>query len=38
VLNPARLLACLILASPPTWAALPFAVATVKYKMTDTGY
>ena len=38
MLNPARLLACAILASPSAWAALPFAVAPVKYQMTDTGY
>jgi len=38
VLNPARLLACIILAAPPAWAALPFAVAPVKYQMADTGY
>jgi RND family efflux transporter MFP subunit len=38
VLNPARLLACVILASPPAWAALPFAVAPVKYQLADTGY
>jgi multidrug efflux pump subunit AcrA (membrane-fusion protein) len=38
VLNPARLLACVIPASPSAWAALPFAVAPVKYQMADTGY
>ncbi|MCL5061271.1 MAG: biotin/lipoyl-binding protein [Candidatus Thermoplasmatota archaeon] len=38
MLNPARLLACVILASPPAWAALPFAVASVKYQVADTGY
>ena len=38
MLNPARLLACVILAAPPAWAALPFAVAPVKYQMADTGY
>ena len=38
MLNPARLLACVILASPSAWAALPFAVAPVKYEMADTGY
>jgi RND family efflux transporter MFP subunit len=32
------LLACLILASPSAWAALPFAIAPVKYQMVDTGY
>jgi RND family efflux transporter MFP subunit len=38
VLNRARLLACIILASPSAWAALPFAVAPVKYQVADTGY
>ncbi|MHB1215483.1 MAG: efflux RND transporter periplasmic adaptor subunit [Thiobacillus sp.] len=38
MLNPARLLACLILASPPAWAVLPFTIATVKYQRVDTGY
>lgn len=38
MLNPARLLACVILVTPSAWAALPFAVAPVKYQMTDTGY
>lgn len=38
MLNPARLLACLFLASSSAWAALPFAVAPVKYQMVDTGY
>lgn len=38
MLNPARLLACFILASPSAWAALPFAVAPVKYQVADTGY
>lgn len=38
MLNPIRLLACLILASQPAWAALPFAVAPVKYQVADTGY
>ncbi|MGK2953927.1 MAG: efflux RND transporter periplasmic adaptor subunit [Thiobacillus sp.] len=39
MLNPARFLACLILISPSAaWAALPFAVAPVKYQMADTGY
>lgn len=38
MLNPARLLACVILFSPPTWAALPFAVAPVQYQMVDSGY
>ncbi|MFZ3173969.1 MAG: biotin/lipoyl-binding protein, partial [Thiobacillus sp.] len=38
MLNPARLLACLILASSSAWAALPFAIAPVKYQMVDTGY
>ncbi len=36
--NPARLLVCLILASPAAWAALPFAVAPVQYQMVDSGY
>ena len=38
MLNPARLLACVILFSPAAWAALPFAVAPVQYQMTDSGY
>jgi RND family efflux transporter MFP subunit len=38
VLNPVRLLVCLALLSPPAWAALPFAVAPVKYQVADTGY
>jgi RND family efflux transporter MFP subunit len=38
VLNPVRLLACFILVSPSAWAALPFAVAQVKYQVADTGY
>lgn len=38
MLNPARLLACVLLAAPPAWAALPFPVATVKYQVADTGY
>jgi RND family efflux transporter MFP subunit len=38
VLNPARFLACIILAAPPAWAALPFDTAPVKYQMADTGY
>jgi RND family efflux transporter MFP subunit len=38
VLNPALFLACIILASPAAWAALPFATAPVKYQMADTGY
>lgn len=38
MLNPARLLACFILLSPPAWSALPFAVAPVKYQVADTGY
>ena len=37
MLKPA-LLACVILAAPSAWAALPFAVAPVKYQMADTGY
>ncbi len=36
--NPARLLFLSLLVTPPAWAALPFAVAPVKYQMTDTGY
>ena len=38
MLNPARLLACIILVAPSAWAALPFAVAPVKYQVADTGY
>jgi len=38
VLNPARLLACIALAAPSAWAALPFPVEPVKYRMADTGY
>jgi multidrug efflux pump subunit AcrA (membrane-fusion protein) len=38
VLKPARLLACAIFVATPAWSALPFAVAPVKYQMTDTGY
>lgn len=38
MLNPARLLACVLLAAPSAWAALPFPVATVKYQVADTGY
>ena len=38
MLNPARLLACIILVSQPAWAALPFAVAPVQYQMADSGY
>ncbi len=39
MLNPVRLLlTCAILAAQPAWAALPFAVATVKYQMSDSGY
>ena len=38
MLKPAHLLASLILVSSSTWAALPFAVAPVKYQMVDTGY
>src|SRR5574337_843722 len=38
VLNPARLLACVILASPSAWAALPFPVAPVKYQLVDSGF
>jgi len=32
------LLACALLASQSAWAALPFAVAPVKYQVTDSGY
>lgn len=38
MLNPARLLACVLLAAPSAWAALPFPVAPVKYQVADTGY
>ncbi len=40
MLNPARLLvcACLVAASVPGWAALPFAVAPVQYQMVESGY
>lgn len=38
MLNPARLLACIMLISTPAWAALPFAVAPVQYQLGDTGY
>lgn len=38
MLKPARLLACAIFAATPAWSALPFAIAPVKYQMTDTGY
>lgn len=38
MLNPARLLACIILATPSAWAALPFAVAPVQYRMADSAY
>ncbi|MDP3420542.1 MAG: efflux RND transporter periplasmic adaptor subunit [Thiobacillus sp.] len=38
MLKPARLLACAIFVATPVWSALPFAVAPVKYQMTDTGY
>ncbi|MFP5418847.1 MAG: efflux RND transporter periplasmic adaptor subunit [Gammaproteobacteria bacterium] len=38
MLNPARLLVCLLLAVPSAWAALPFAVETVQYQMSDSGY
>lgn len=36
--NPARLLACLVLAAPAAWAALPFETATVNYAMAEAGY
>lgn len=38
VLNPARLLACAMLAAQPAWAILPFSVAPVKYQIADSGY
>lgn len=38
MLNPIRLLASLILVVPSAWAALPFAVAPVKYQVADTAY
>ncbi len=39
MLNPVRLLlSCALLAAQPAWAALPFAVASVKYQMSDSGY
>lgn len=38
MLTPARLLACAVFLSQPALAALPFAVAPVKYQVTDTGY
>ena len=38
MLNPAHLLVCVILATPSAWAALPFAVGTVKYQVSDSGY
>jgi RND family efflux transporter MFP subunit len=38
VLNPARLLACIMLLPSSAWAALPFAIAPVKYQVADTGY
>lgn len=38
MLNPARLLACVILVAPSAWAALPFAVEPVKYQVSDSGY
>lgn len=38
MLNPARLLACIILVAQPAWAALPFSVAPVKYQVSDSGY
>lgn len=34
----ARFLACIILATPSAWAALPFETATMKYEMADVGY
>lgn len=38
MLNPARLLVCVMLISPPAWSALPFVVSSVKYQVADTGY
>lgn len=40
VLNPVHLclFVCTLGAALPTWAALPFAIAPVKYQMTDSGY
>lgn len=40
VLNSARLFlyACALVATQPTWAALPFATAPVKYRMAASGY
>lgn len=38
MLKPARLLVCLLLATPSAWAALPFTVETVKYQTSDSGY
>ena len=38
MLNPARLLASVVFVSQSALAALPFAVAPVKYQMADSGY
>ncbi len=38
MLKPARLLACIMFASPLAGAALPFPIAPVKYQLVDTGY
>ena len=38
MLNFARLFACMMLAAPTAWAALPFAVETVKYQVSDNAY
>lgn len=38
LLSPVRLLVCALLLSPSAWAALPFAVAPVKYQVADRGY
>lgn len=38
MLNSTRLLACMLLAAPSAWAALPFAVGPATYQMSDSGY
>ena len=38
MLNPTRLLVCAIFVSQSALAALPFAIAPVKYQMADSGY
>ncbi len=38
MLNPVRLLVCAMLVAPSAWSALPFAIAPVKYQMSDSGY